>query len=164
VGWVYEYIHQCKQGNSKTVILKLDFAKAFDTVEHEAILKVFENFGCDSRWLAWMRMLMLIGTSEILLNGVPDKKFFCRRGVRQGDPLSALLFVGVSDLLQGMVNHLFRSGVLHAPLDIPNSDFPIVQYADDTLLILQADSDQLSALKLLLKDFAQATGLRVNYA
>jgi hypothetical protein len=39
-----------------------------------------------------------------------------------------------------------------------------VQYADDTLLILQADSDQLSALKSLLEDFAQATGLRVNYA
>jgi hypothetical protein len=41
VGWAYEYIHQCKQGSVETVILKLDFAKAFDTVEHEAIIKVF---------------------------------------------------------------------------------------------------------------------------
>jgi retron-type reverse transcriptase len=138
VGWAYEYIHQCKQGGSETVILKLDFAKAFDTVEHEAILKVFASFGCDQRWLTWLKMLMSTGTSEILLNGVPGKKFFCRRGVRQGDPLSPLLFVGVSELLQAMVNDLFQSGVLHAPLNIPNTDFPIVQYADDTLLILQA--------------------------
>jgi hypothetical protein len=164
VGWSYEYIHQCKQGNSKTVILKLDFAKAFDAVEHEAVLKVFECFGCDARWLTWLHMLMSTGTSEILLNGMPGKKFFCHRGVRQVDPLSPLLFVGVSDLLQGMVNHLCRLGVLQAPLDIPNSDFPIVQYADDTLLIMQASSSQLSALKLPLEDFAQATGLRVNYA
>jgi hypothetical protein len=61
---------------------------------------------------------------------------FCHIGVRQGDPLSPLLFVGVSELLQAMVNELFQSGILHAPLDIPNMDFPIVQYADNTLLIL----------------------------
>jgi hypothetical protein len=109
-------------------------------------------------------MLMSMGTSEIMLNGMPGKKFFCRRGVRLGDPLSPLLFVGVSDLLQGMVNHLCWLGVLHASLDIPNSDFPIVQYADDTFLIMQASSSQLPALKLFLEDFAQATGLRVNYA
>jgi hypothetical protein len=109
-------------------------------------------------------MLMSSGTSEILLNGVPGKKFNCRRGVRQGDPLSPLLFVGVSELLQAMVNGLFQAGGLIAPLNIPNSDFPIVQYADDTLLILQACPFQLTALKEILEKFAKATGLRVNYS
>jgi hypothetical protein len=63
-----------------------------------------------------------------------------------------------------MVNHLFQNGVLQAPLKIPNTDFPIVQYADDTLLIPQACPVQLAALKDLLEVFAQATRLRVNYA
>jgi hypothetical protein len=76
VGWAYEYIHQCKQAGSSSVILKLDFAKAFDTVEHEAILKVFESLGFDPRWLNWLRMIMSIGTSAVLLNGVPGKNFF----------------------------------------------------------------------------------------
>jgi hypothetical protein len=163
VGWAYEYIHQCKQSKRDAIILKLDFAKAFDTVEHSAISKVFAALGFDDKWLQWLQMLMSSGTSAVLLNGVPGKKFFCRRGVRQGDPLSPLLFVGIAELLQHMVNHLFQSGVLHAPLPIPNSDFPIVQYADDTLLILQACPSQLLALKDLLQSFAQATGLRVNY-
>jgi hypothetical protein len=88
VGWAYEYIHQCKQAGTPSVILKLDFAKAFDTVEHIAILKVFESWGFDPRWMKWLTMIMLSGTSEVLLNGVPGKKFPCRRGVRQGDPLS----------------------------------------------------------------------------
>jgi hypothetical protein len=72
--------------------------------------------------------------------------------------------VSVSDLLQAMVNHLFHSGILQVPLPIPNTDFPIVQYADDTLLILQACLAQLLALKKLIEDFAQATGLHVNCA
>jgi hypothetical protein len=44
-----------------------------------------------------------------------------------------------------------------------SADFPIIQYADDTLLILSADEDQLLFLKNLLIDFGNATGLKVNY-
>ena len=55
-------------------------------------------------------------------------------------------------------------GLIHAPLQINSCpNFLIVQCADDTLLIMQADSRQLICLKALLNTFAVATGLRVNY-
>ena len=92
------------------------------------------------------------------------KKFPCRRGVRQGDPFLPILFVAGADLLQTMVNQLADQGILIPPLSIPSTDFLIVQYADDTLLILQACPLPLLALKNLLQTFAAATGLRVNYA
>ena len=64
-----------------------------------------------------------------------------------------------------MISGIFRQGVLHAPLPIIASEFPIVQYADDTILIMQACHDQLLALaENLLEEFASATGLKVNYA
>jgi hypothetical protein len=53
VRWAYEYIHQCKQIGTKIAILKLDFAKAFDIVDHIIIMKVFECMGFDDRWLMW---------------------------------------------------------------------------------------------------------------
>jgi hypothetical protein len=93
----------------------------------------------------------------------PREKIPYRRGVRQGDPLPPILFVSVAELLQCMINKLFQEGVLSAPLPIPNIDFPIVQYADDTLIVLQACPRQLLVLKETLEQFAQATGLRVNY-
>jgi hypothetical protein len=100
----------------------------------------------------------------VFLNGVPGKQFRCRRVVRQGDPLSPLLFVLAADLLQCIVNKAFRIGLLKAPLPIDGMDFPIVQYADDTLLLLQADASQLFCLKALLNTFAASTGLHVNYS
>jgi hypothetical protein len=62
-----------------------------------------------------------------------------------------------------MVNKLLLSGDLIPPLPIPGNDFPIVQYADNILLILQACPRKLLALRELLQAFPAATGLKVNY-
>jgi hypothetical protein len=146
------------------IILKLDFKKAFDKIEHQVILQVMKHKGFGPKWIRWMEMIMSLGTSAILLNGVPDKTFHCRRGVRQGDPLSHLPFVLAADLLQTIVNSAMQKGILNMPIkEKCGFDFPIVQYADDTLLILEACPRMLITLKALLDTCADSTGLRVNY-
>jgi hypothetical protein len=104
------------------------------------------------------------GTSSVLLNGVPSKVFHCRRGLRQGDPLSPLLFVLVVDLLQTIINDAKANNLLTLPLpERAGTDFPIVQYADDTLLVMEACPRQLQNLKELLHIFSSYTRLKVNY-
>lgn len=87
-------------------------------------------------------------SSSVLPNGVPGKPFDCKRGVRQGDPLSPLLFVLAADLLQSMANKYAQMGVISHPLG-PSfiGDYPIVQYVDDTSIIMPAKARQMLALK-----------------
>ena len=60
--------------------------------------------------------------------------------MRQGDPLSPLLFVLAAELLQVLVNRAATMNLLKEPISQPTDDFLIVQYANDTLLIMQADA------------------------
>lgn len=53
--------------------------------------------------------------------------------------------------------------LLKLPIPQPSDDFPIVQYVDDTLLLMQADTRWLFFLKSLLHSFSESTGLKVNY-
>lgn len=131
-------MHLCHKSKKELFILKLDFEKAFSRIEHKKMIEIMRKKGLGNRWITWMELVFTTGTSSVLLNGTSGKVFHCRRGVRQGDPLSPLLFVLAADLLQSIINRARVQGPLNLPIPLQYStDFPILQYADDTIIIME---------------------------
>lgn len=73
LAWSFEYINQYRKSNKEIIILKLDFAKAFDTIEHQATIAIMCQMGFQGKWIQLMNMIFSSDNSAVLLNGLPGK-------------------------------------------------------------------------------------------
>jgi mannosylglycoprotein endo-beta-mannosidase len=89
-----------------TAVFKLDFRKAFDSVSWEALDRILLAKGISTLWQQWIKMLNLSSQIVVLLNGIPSRWIQCRRGLRQGDPLSPFLFNIVVDVFPWLMTSL----------------------------------------------------------
>lgn len=78
-------LHKSKQPGPS---LKLDIAKAFDSVNWDYLMEVLQQFDFGSRWRGWISALQNSDSTAIMLNGACGKWYSHFKGLRQGDPLS----------------------------------------------------------------------------
>ena len=107
---------------------------------------------------------MTKSTICVKMNDQEGPYFVSHKGVRQGDPLSPLLFNFVADYLARMVRQAQNNNLLCglAANLIPKS-VAILQYADDTIICLKHDLEMARNMKLLLYLYALMSGLKINF-
>jgi hypothetical protein len=103
------FLHAQKQPQ---ILLKLDISKAFDSVSWAFLLKILEHMGFGRGWRDMIVGLLTTSSTQILLNGVPGDFINHQRGLRQGDPLSLMLFIIVMDALNLLISKVAESGFL----------------------------------------------------
>lgn len=140
------------------VVLSMDLNKAFDRVEHGFIKQVMERFGFGKRMLEWIELLYGNAKSCVKINGVLTEPFKLERSVRQGCPLSALLYsITVEPLAMLIKKDKTINGI-----PIPNGGVTTIhQYADDTTFTVR---DIMSIDKIMdhMETYGRASGAKVN--
>jgi len=146
------------------VILKIDFEKAYDSVDWDFVKGILKRKELPKQMVDWIMSTVRRGRVCININGENGPYFKTHKGLRQGDPLSPLLFSLAADALdhilskaklngyiKGVVPHLIPGGLSH------------LQYTDDTVILMSHDDQTIINMKFFLYCFEWMSGLKINY-
>ena len=151
--------YESSRAQTESIALSIDYSKAFDTVSLGVITEALKLFGFGDNLISWIGVLLKDRLANIKNGGLYSDFFALERGVRQGCPVSPMLFVIAVELLSISVR---QDNKIHG-IKFPNSPqtIKILQYADDTTLFAKNLIDFREILAKI-KDFSNFSGLRLN--
>ncbi|XP_019455087.1 PREDICTED: uncharacterized protein LOC109356210 [Lupinus angustifolius] len=152
--------HKTFGGN---IAIKLDIKKAFDTLEWNFLLQTLQAFGFNQTFINWISLIIHSAKLSITVNGHNIGFINCYRGVRQGDPLSPILFCLTEEVLSRGITKLVMDNKLSTIIGPKNLHSPShVLFADDILIFCKGTKRNLTCLKKLVMDYAMASGQQIN--
>ena len=120
--------------------------------------------GFDPKWIRWIQGCLKSTSISVLINGSPTKEFYPQKGLRQGDPLSPLLFNIVAEGLSGLMTKAIEGGLYKGFLvGTKKVEVSLLQYADDTIFLGEATLANVRTIKAILRAFEIASGLKINF-
>uniref|UniRef100_A0A3Q3MZ22 Reverse transcriptase domain-containing protein n=1 Tax=Mastacembelus armatus TaxID=205130 RepID=A0A3Q3MZ22_9TELE len=151
-------LQQCKRERSTLAVVFIDFSKAFDTVSHKHVEEILLRRGVDELIRGLIRDAYKGCHTRITTKGRETPKIYLRVGVKQGDPLSPLLFNLAIDPLVRKLEEIGSGYKTEEGRSISS-----LAFADD--LVVLSDSWKGMAKNLAILDtFSELTGLRTNPA
>ena len=155
---VNDIIEYCDLFSKSGIPLTLDFTKEFDTLQWNFMFKTLQFFSLGPSFIQWIKALYHKPEACIKDNGYFSEYYNIQRGVRQGCPVSSLIFILCVEVLAIKVRN---SGSLRGFQFGYQKSVKLAQYADDGVLFLNNKLELGSALNILEK-FGKLSGLKLN--
>ncbi|MCU7801439.1 MAG: reverse transcriptase family protein, partial [gamma proteobacterium symbiont of Lucinoma myriamae] len=155
---IYDLFYYTEKENIPGLLLLIDFEKAFDSVSWVFINTVLDFFNFGPIFKQWINVLYKNIKSCVHINGHLSEWFFLQRGCRQGDPISPYIFLLCAEILAILI----RTNKHIKGIKVGDKEFVISQYADDTSFILDGTRQSLEQALIVLKFYANISGLGVN--
>ena len=143
---ICDLIDYCEKFQVSGILLSLDFEKAFDTINWEFMYKCLKKFNFGNNFINWIKILCCDPKIVVKNNGYLSRQIKIEQGLRQGCPVSAILFILCIEILALNIdqNKNIKGFVFG------NTELKISQYADDSTLLLKDFLSLEGALKLYL--------------
>jgi len=154
---IRDLIALAERNQDEAAFIFLDQEKAFDRVNHLLLFKVMRRYGFGDTFISWITRLYATDTSRVMINGFLTDKFNILRGVRQGCPLSPLLYVFIIELLAAQL----RANPNIVGFTVGGEKIVSLHYADDATITITQNRCFKEVYKDL-QDYASATGAKIN--
>jgi hypothetical protein len=162
IGVAQEALHSIKTRKLKSVVLKIDLSKAYDRVSWLYIRLLLTHLGFTVPFIRWIMCCITTVSFSVLINGSATTFFRPERGLRQGCPLSPLLFLLVVEGLSRALAAEKRSGSFPG-INISNSlQITHLLFVDDILIFTSGTKGEAETLKNTVNIFSKATGMIIN--
>jgi len=151
-------LDSCEANEINGAMVCLDQEKAYDKVRHDFIWKTLEKFDFPKHFIDTIKTLYRNGETVLIINGEISRPYKVTRGVRQGDPLSCLIFNLAIESLASMLQDSRLKG-----LQIPGDTEQLITtlFADDTTVFL-SEEDGFGMLQDILQKWCRSSGARFN--
>ena len=158
---IQDIIDYSEKFNIDGVLLFIDFSKAFDSLEWPFMYESLLKFGIPHSFLKWVKTLYNDTKGCLSNNGWISETYSLHRGIKQGCPLSSLIFVMAVEILACRVRQDSNIKGFQIKLDEKTHSLKISQLADDTTLFLSSKNEIHQALNLI-EIFGTLSGLKLN--
>ncbi|XP_042483480.1 uncharacterized protein LOC122063840, partial [Macadamia integrifolia] len=143
--------------------IKIDIQKAFDTISWSFLFKVLKKFGFPDTWIDWLHQILRTSRISVLLNGGPVGFFGVERGLRQGDPISPLLFILAEEVLCRGIRLMLQDKKLQAIKGPRGVQMPgFLLFADDIFFFLNGSIRYVRHFHDFLTKYQQFSGQQIN--
>lgn len=151
-----------KNKGSKRLTLKVDIAKAFDSIKWDFIIASLNSLDLPPLYIHWIRECISTAAYSVGINGSLHCLFQGTRGLRQGDPLSPYLFGIAMNVLSHKFNKAAEDGVIGYHPRCKESKLTHLCFADDLLIFSDGSPASLQGIISVLSDFQEISGLAIS--
>ena len=157
-----EGLHSIKTRHRKGAVIKIDLSKACDKVSWLYLRLLLTHLGFCMNFIRWVMSCITTISFVVLINGATSPFFHAERGLRQGCPLSPLLFLLVAEELSRYLKKALEEGDFKGIVISSNLNISHLLFVDDILIFCDGSRRSLQSLRYGLDLFHVATGMEIN--
>ena len=160
---IEEIINKAQEDNDEYFLITLDAQKAFDSVDHNYLVKLLELYEFPKTYIEWVKIIYCKLSAKVLINGYTSMSFNIEQSVKQGDALSCALFVlAIEPLLRKLAKNKDITPIKMNGLS--SNDYVEINnasYADDITGIV-SNKESLQLIIDEYENFSKYSGIKLN--